>query len=119
MEDLRRKKACFPYYDGIAYNSVINALNQKELLDTCPYTLALGKFFESICVSNFPKAEQSFINFSCNGKIYEDDLGALNCLIDGTGDVAFVSKQSFDAFMAGKLYKNLLELDYNQMISTR
>lgn len=99
IHDLKGARACFPSYDGIAWNSVANYLNEKRLLETCPIDEGVEGFFGKSCVPGFPK-ETSSLNVNCRNDTYVGDDGAIRCLIDGSGDVAFISKNSLKSFLA-------------------
>lgn len=43
------------------------------------------------------------MNKSCNEDKYKGEFGALDCLNDGVGQVAFVSKNSLDKYVKGNL----------------
>lgn len=96
IQDLKGMKACFPEYDGVAWNSVIKELHDKKLLQNCPFEQGLVAFFDEICIGG-----QSKLRNSCKANQYTGDMGALRCLTDKTGDVAFVSKNNLHKFKEG------------------
>ena len=100
FEDLKGRKACFPVYDGIAWNSVVQVLNKEKLLNTCPYTKAMAEFFGDSCVPNVPEQYRGTLGKGCTSEGYQDDYGAIKCLNNG-GEVAFVSRNSFKKFLNG------------------
>lgn len=95
FEDLRGKKACFPVYDGVAWNTVKNTMFNRSLISTCSLDDDIASFFGSSCVPG--------TGIETLEKICEDDFdgeyGALHCLISGKGDVAFVSQNSISNFI--------------------
>lgn len=101
LQDLEGAKACFPTNDGIAWNSVANYLNQKSLFESCPISEGMRHFFGDSCVPGL-KGEKSSLTTICRNGTYEGEDGAIRCLIDGAGDVAFISKNSLRKFLAGK-----------------
>lgn len=102
LEDLEGKKACFPVYDGVAWNSVVHHLKKNSLLKTCPFTDGLSQFFGESCVPDLPKGAPRKLKENCIGTKYRGDIGALNCLNDDIGDVAFVSRNTLNKFILGK-----------------
>ncbi|XP_031358132.1 transferrin-like, partial [Photinus pyralis] len=98
FEGLRGKRACFPKYDGVAWNSVVHALNSKQLLTTCPFNQGMSEFFSDSCVPNFPINGSSNLQVLCKPGIYDEEYGAMRCLTHENGDVAFVSKQAYSTF---------------------
>ncbi|XP_068910367.1 transferrin [Tenebrio molitor] len=94
LEDLRGYKACFPAFDGVAWNSVVFTLRDKNLLRSCPYTAAATSFFGSSCIPGLPHNEKY-----CDAVSYRGEFGALRCLLDKKGDVAFISKNSIVDFV--------------------
>lgn len=58
-------------------------------------------FFGDSCVPGL-KGEKSSLTTICRNGTYEGEDGAIRCLIDGAGDVAFISKNSLKKFLAGK-----------------
>jgi hypothetical protein len=94
LEDLRGYKACFPAFDGVAWNSVVFTLRDKNLLRSCPYTAAAASFFGSSCIPGLPHNEKY-----CDAVSYRGEFGALRCLLDKKGDVAFISKNSIVDFV--------------------
>lgn len=100
IEDLRGKRACFPEYDGVAWNSVISKLREKGLLNKCSYDEALNDFFGDICVGSNEALPEIFKN-KCANELYQGDFGALQCLNHDIGDVAFVSKNNLEKFKEG------------------
>ncbi|KFB37544.1 AGAP011169-PA-like protein [Anopheles sinensis] len=89
--DLRNRKACFPQYEGAAHLAVVAALRNHSIGD----------------VQNF------FSDNSCNWKstsrcsaVYDGDDGAMRCLQDGAGDVAFVNYETFKALKSSNTTKH-------------
>ena len=77
--DLKWKRACFPSYEGAAFYSVMENLQEfKYLNSNC-----------SNGVTNFFASNSCFGSRNCK-KDYAGDEGALKCL-DQMGDVAFVN----------------------------
>ncbi|XP_069678938.1 transferrin-like isoform X2 [Periplaneta americana] len=93
INDLRGKKACFPVYDGIGWNSIFTALKDKGLLpSSCSSVEALGEFFSESCVPGINKTHnfRESLQTLCDGDRYSGEVGAFQCLIDGKGEVAFI-----------------------------
>ncbi|XP_063912474.1 transferrin [Zophobas morio] len=94
LTDLQGYKACFPSYDGVAWNTVAHSLHQRKALNSCPVSAAVKNFFGASCIPGLPGNEAV-----CDGNSYRGDMGALQCLIDRKGDVAFISKNSLPDFI--------------------
>lgn len=97
IKDLRGRKACFPYYEGAAYLSVTNTLRNMSLIpDDCHKSQEISNFFAaSSCTWESRRT-------SCD-KSYRGDEGALKCLAEGGGDVAFVSMDVWKNFTDGHI----------------
>lgn len=100
FRDLRGKRACFPSFEGAAHLSVLETI-QGKTIDTEPRN----------CVSS-NKISNYFTDDSCTwgpGRMgncsqqYRGDEGALRCLVENRGDVAFLSMDVFKNFTAGQL----------------
>ncbi|XP_017783463.1 PREDICTED: transferrin [Nicrophorus vespilloides] len=95
LSDLRGAKACFPKYDGIAWNSVLKYLSDEHLLDSCPYEAGMAEFFGDSCVPDLPKNSSKSLKALCQD-YHEGEYGVLRCLEHA--DVAFLSKNSFEKY---------------------
>lgn len=107
LQDLRGKKACFPSFEGIAWNSMLFEFKNRHLLSNeCPYELKAANFFGDSCVPFAPASTPRSLRQLCNSPSYEGDFGALKCLIIENADVAFVSKTTLkkiaDGFMGSE-----------------
>ncbi|KAG5884685.1 hypothetical protein JTB14_000382 [Gonioctena quinquepunctata] len=102
FEDLRGKKACFPVYDGVAWNTVKNTLFNKKLIKSCPLDQEMAEFFGPSCTPGLPAGESESLKKTCHGDDYSGEFGALHCLSSGVGDVAFVSKNSIRKFLSNR-----------------
>lgn len=100
------RSACFPVYDGVAWNSVAHVLNKTHSLPKCPLSSGVAAFFGSSCTPGLPKGLPKRMNAACgNQAMYRGEFGAIRCLIHERGDVAFVSESSLHRFLAGELFK--------------
>lgn len=103
FKDLIGRSACFPIYDGVAWNTVAHVLNKSQALTKCPLNSGLANFFGPSCTPNLPKGMPKHMNSACgNQPMYKGEAGALRCLIHERGDVAFVSENSLYSFLHGK-----------------
>ncbi|GJQ77040.1 hypothetical protein Trydic_g23613 [Trypoxylus dichotomus] len=99
--DLKGKRACFPMYDGVAWNTVIHELSERKLISTCPYEEAVANFFGDSCVPDIPQ-NYSKLRKLCPPNVVRDDVGALDCVKNGVADVAFVSENSLRSYILDK-----------------
>lgn len=105
FSDLYGKRACLPSYEGAAYLSVLETIRQtrgsnNRLLS--PDEL-LDFFADDSCT------------WSANGKCkseYAGDEGALKCLKDGYGDVAFVDMAIVPEFIGSNLNLTVVKSKY-------
>lgn len=94
-------------YDGVAWNSVAHVLNKTQALTACPMDVGMAEFFGRSCTPGLPKGLPKHMNAACgNQPMYKGEFGAIRCLIHEKGDVAFVSHNSLQSFLAGK-YRGL------------
>lgn len=107
FQDLRGKKACFPNFDGVAWNSVIYTLKNSNLLDSCPFNQSMGNFFGDSCVPNLPNSLPNSLKRICKSEMFNGDEGALRCLNEGHGDVAFVSRNNLMKYKKGRFIMSL------------
>lgn len=105
-EDLRGKKACFPVYDGVAWNTVKYHLLNQSLINNCPLDREMLDFFGSSCTPNIPKDLPLHLTSACQIDTLNGEYGALHCLTSGVGDVAFVSKNSIPKYISDKTEGN-------------
>lgn len=98
FKDLRGKRACFPRFEGAAHLSVLETI-QKDVVDTgprnCQSELTVTDFFTSDSCTWGPDG-------NCSQQYY-GDIGALHCLADNRGDVAFLDMDVFRNFSVGQL----------------
>lgn len=99
FEDLRGKRACFPSYEGGAYLSALETihymwhkskqqhLTSKDITDYFAYDSCTW---------------ESNQQGKCN-EIYYGEEGALRCLAENRGDVAFVEMNVFEKFVGNAL----------------
>lgn len=102
IADLKDRTACFPEYDGIAWNTMINELVFNKLINRC-YKDGFEEYFGEICVNDDYNGDK--LNKTCQSEKYRGDFGALRCLNDDIGEVAFVSRNNFEKFQTSKQYK--------------
>lgn len=94
--DLKGKSACFPNFEGGAFVSVMDSLNQLKLVQSnCSF--ATKNYF-----SNKGSCVWDDKSKKCPDK-YMGDVGALRCLTEGR-DVAFLSIDVFNN-LTSKNYK--------------
>lgn len=85
FEDLEDKKACFPNFEGAAFLSVAETLRNLSLSkQNCKAETSIKQFFHSKSCY-WADGDQGH----CDDK-YRGDEGALKCLTDRRGDVAFI-----------------------------
>ncbi|XP_063235650.1 transferrin-like isoform X2 [Bacillus rossius redtenbacheri] len=103
IQDLKGKKACFPSYDGVGWNTMVSLLKNNGLLTkSCPFSAALGEFFSEACVPGLNAT--SNMNSLCPSEInntFAGEAGAFKCLASGKGDVAFISMNTVKKYTDG------------------
>lgn len=109
-KDLSGKKACFPIYDGVAWNTVKHYLSDQGLIGNCSLDMEMSKFFGPSCTPNLPDSLTSNMGHNCKVNNFSGDLGALHCLSSGVGDIAFVSKNSISKFISEYKENNNLSM---------
>nr|ADO16267.1 transferrin [Culex pipiens pallens] len=91
--DLRGKKACFPHYGGAAYLSVFESLmKHTHLIDECT---DISSYFSSRSCKWHSQSKCS--------DVYKGEEGAMRCLLEGKGDVAFISYETYKKFKGKEL----------------
>jgi hypothetical protein len=86
FDDLKGRSACFPSYEGAAFLSTLETLNNLNLTSKkCGHQL-IDFFAKDSCFWNKDNCPQK----------YQGDEGALDCLSDGGKDVAFMSLDTFN-----------------------
>lgn len=84
FQDLEDRKACFPSYEGAAFLSVTDTLRNLSLARSCKADRSIKDYFHSkSCYWGDGSKGQ------CDEK-YRGDQGALRCLTEGQGEVAFI-----------------------------
>ncbi|XP_059621354.1 transferrin [Phlebotomus argentipes] len=100
FEQLRDKTACFPSFEGAAFLSVGETLLNKSLIQpSCNLSSAIRGFFSSQSCHSHAGSDQ-------NCRLYHGDEGALKCLVEGHGDVAFLGIETWQNFVDGKILGN-------------
>ncbi|KAG5334442.1 TRF protein, partial [Acromyrmex charruanus] len=113
FQDLNGKKACFSEYGGLGWLSFINAARQNNIISSksCDYPLMMSELFSGACTPGIEDFDHSSTAISSNvsSKLcsacknqnnsscamdetnrYYGDKGAIQCLIDEAGDIAFI-----------------------------
>lgn len=90
--DLRGNRACLPSYEGAAYMSVVQTLLNKTHAESVAQ--AKNYFASDSCGWH--------AQTKCDQK-YEQDEGALRCLLEARGDVAFVDARVFRRYTEGRM----------------
>lgn len=98
FSDLRGKRACFPEFEGAAHIAVLQTLRNLTLTPSYSNGLcSLWDFFSHDSCTWYPE------NTNCEKDKYKGEFGALRCLAEGKGDVAFVNSATFQQFTKGQL----------------
>lgn len=113
FQDLNGKKACFSEYGGLSWLSFINVARQNNIISSksCDYPLMMSELFSGACTPGIEDFDHSSTAISSNvsSKLcsacknqnnsscamdetnrYYGDKGAIQCLIDEAGDIAFI-----------------------------
>lgn len=93
FDDIYNSKVCLPSYEGAAFISVVQAIKD---LSARKYVSLRGYFSQKSCLW------QPNGHGTCKDE-YRGDLGALRCLVEGKGDIAFISSDVFKNFTVGAL----------------
>jgi len=127
FQDLNSKKACFPEYGGLSWLSFINAARQNNIISSksCDYPLLVSELFSGACTPGIEDFDHSSIAIPSNvsSKLcsacknqndsscaanetnrYYGDKGAIQCLIDETGDIAFIEATNMFTISNKKQY---------------
>lgn len=111
--DLKNRKACFPEYGGISWLSFTNIARTDGIISSksCDYSLLVSKLLSGACTPGIEDADhaRTAISADVSSKLcsacryqnntscavnetnrYYNDKGAMRCLSEGVGDVAFV-----------------------------
>lgn len=136
--DLKNKPACFPEHGGIAWLSFVNVARTNKIIgDSCDYSKLLSKFFSGACTPGIRDSEHSKVppseeiaarlcsrcpleensNATCSANFdnhYYGDKGALECLIDGAGEVAFVETKNLFGKKKKRKKNNILNIFKNE-----
>lgn len=130
FHDLRDRKACFPEYSGISWLSFINIARTNNIISSksCNYPLLVSKFLSGACSPGIEDADHSRTtvpadvssklcsacryqnNTSCavnETNRYYGDKGAMRCLSEGAGDVAFVEAANIERIIDSTRYRIL------------
>lgn len=97
VEDLRGKRVCFPSFEGAAYMSAWETFRNLSLTSSSGNCAAssLEHFFA-------PDSCTWKRGRKCEAK-YGGDVGALRCLVEGRGDVAFTELSVFQNLTQGRI----------------
>lgn len=117
FQDIKGRKACFPEYAGISWLSFVNIARKNGIISSksCDYPLLVSKLFSGACTPGIKDRDHSRTtasadvttklcsactssnNTSCAAdetNRYYNDIGAMQCLAESAGDVAFVEKRN-------------------------
>lgn len=94
FDDLFKKRACLPSYEGAAYLSVLETIRHvRRANNDEPYSAdEVSAYFAKDSCTWAPNSAH------CKAA-YSGDEGALNCLKENRGDVAFVDMAAFQQFI--------------------
>lgn len=127
FQDMKGRTACFPEYAGISWLSFVNTARKVGIISSksCDYPSLVSKLFSGACTPGIKDRDHSHVtastdvstklcsaciqsnNTSCaanNTNQYYDDKGAMRCLEESAGDVAFVEIEN----IFGKMINCLL-----------
>lgn len=94
FNELRGKRACFPEFEGAAYVSVQQTL--KNLSLTLSNSNLRNFFSRGSCTWHAGST-------NCDKDKHKGEFGALRCLAEGKGDVAFVNSATFQQMANGQI----------------
>ncbi|VVC35460.1 Hypothetical protein CINCED_3A020998 [Cinara cedri] len=105
IQELRGKIACFPIFDGYAWNSFLLTLKLQNI-DLFPNNKTIERFFKKSCAilssdqSSIPECDFDDIlpeDSNENGMWIETQT--LRCIIEGGGDVAFINTLHLNQYL--------------------
>ncbi|XP_043276631.1 transferrin-like [Venturia canescens] len=129
FQDLKKRPACFPEYAGIAWLSFVNTARKNKIIgDSCDFPKLLSQYFSGACTPGIKDFEHSKIlptedittilcsrcpleqhsNETCSANFdnrYYADKGALRCLAEGAGEIAFVETKNLYGEVDGTIIK--------------
>ncbi|XP_046625410.1 transferrin isoform X2 [Neodiprion virginianus] len=99
LEQLRGLKACFTGYQTIGWNAFVSIMRNMSGSNWDPLDIkAVSNFFKESCVPGLKENSFKIHTFPSNlyslckeGAEYKDETSAFRCLVNGGGDVAFIS----------------------------
>lgn len=109
FKDLNGKQACFPSYEGAAFLSVLETINNMTKTEDERHYSAndlLDYFSSESCTWS------SDDRGNCDDK-YKNDEGALRCLIEGKGHVAFMDMSVFKQFIDKSINQSWAQQDHS------
>ncbi|KAL0133776.1 hypothetical protein PUN28_001030 [Cardiocondyla obscurior] len=132
FHDLKGRTACFPEYGGLSWLSFINTARLENIISSksCDYPSLMSKLLSGACTPGIEDPNYSHEKISSNvaSKLcsscqrqnntscaanetnrYYGDKGALRCLTEGAGDLAFVEMSNIlnDVTFDWNLYRIL------------
>lgn len=114
FHDLKGKTVCFPEYSGLSWLSFINTARMNSIISSksCDYPLSVSKLLSGACAPGIEDSDHSRTvipsdiadklcsvckhqNNSASCAVnetnrYYGDKGAMRCIIEGAGDIAFI-----------------------------
>lgn len=114
FHDLKNKKACFSEYGGLSWLSFINVARTNNIISpkSCDYPLLVSRLLSGACAPGIKDSDHSrtgvppdvasklcsacrshYNTTSCEANKnnrYYGDVGAMKCIDEGVGDIAFI-----------------------------
>lgn len=102
FNDFNGKTACFPNFEGAAYLSAMQTVKNVDGTSNLNYRELINYFSQDSCTWE-PNSQGN-----CDTKYYGDE-GALRCLAENRGQIAFVELNVFEHFIAKSLNRTWAE----------
>lgn len=106
FSDLKGKRACFPSFEGAAYLSAMETIRETHHRND-PTRHVTSDMLNEYFADDSCTWEKTYDDSKNCAKMYLGDEGALRCLIENRGDVAFIDMRIFQKFVKTSLSNDI------------